>query len=280
MHLGIIGCGSIGSRHARNAVAMGHVVELVDRDASRRSVLFDELSGAVVNGCIAYAGSHSSTIGHDVLRADAVLICTPATTHAEVARELLALGYAGPLMVEKPLALSVEDCAVFREWPHPTTMVGYNLRFHPEVAWLREAVPSPREVSTHINWDGRKYGNPLFEASHEIDLLRWLGCGDELRHVERFLNNNFILDFGERSWMEIDAESQGYRRWWFVENEHRSATVFFENPEELGTDMYRAELAHFLACVEKNEPTITPFADGIRVVEVCEQALKMAQEAV
>src|SRR6185503_17459921 len=110
----------------RNAMALGVDVVPVDTDHQR-------------------AASLAFSIGVDgwseQLRAfdgvDGVLICTPAATHEEVAEQLLRNGYAGPLSTEKPLALK-SDARIFREWPHATTMVGYNWRFHPEVAPLIE----------------------------------------------------------------------------------------------------------------------------------------------
>src|SRR4051812_6503503 len=73
----------------------------------------------------------------DFTSADAALICTPASTHEYMAQLLLAIGYRGPLFVEKPLTLpEYPKASVFRTWPHPVTMVGYNWRFHPEVAPL------------------------------------------------------------------------------------------------------------------------------------------------
>jgi len=39
---------------------------------------------------------------------------------------------------------------------------------------------------------------------------------------------------------------------------------------------YRAELQHFLMCVESEQPTVCPFSQGLRVVEICEQVRRRA----
>jgi predicted dehydrogenase len=237
MKVGIIGLGSIGTRHAKNALALSHSVSA-----------FDPLG---------FSPSDVVMVSHleMLCSSDAILICTPAATHATVAQSLLQYGYRGPLFCEKPLALSVADCEVFRDWPHPTTMVGYNLRFHPIVRTWKD-MGGWTEGAFCVRCDNSKYHNDIFELSHELDLACWLGVAPDHRG--------------------LIGHSDFYLRHWMLRRDGARVEAAFYSPESLGTQMYVDELAHFLDCAAKGMPTITPFADGIRVVQVCEDAMKMA----
>jgi predicted dehydrogenase len=159
MRVAIFGGGSIGARHAMNLRNSGVLTCVLDVDPTRGAApeMFDPRWP------------------------DAVIIATPAATHEAVATTLLACGYSGPLFVEKPLALR-SAAPVFRDWPHPVTMVGYNWRFHPEVAPLSALLASGGtlhlDMRTDIaKWPGAAYSDPLLECSHEVDLAyAWLGA--------------------------------------------------------------------------------------------------------
>ena len=160
MRVAIIGLGSIGQRHARNVQALGHTVLPFDVDQTR--------------------GQHLAYLPNAL---DAAMICTPVATHAQVARDLLSIGFQRALFVEKPLAPSVADCAVFETWPHPNVMVGYNWRWN-EDYWALDQVAEEHPAAVRVyrcltnmaHWPGQHYGDPLLECSHEIDLaLKWLG---------------------------------------------------------------------------------------------------------
>lgn len=169
MRVTVIGAGSIGSRHARNLKALGCDVTLVDQPESKAVVVAFQLD-------VQSAYDSEEAVAANP---DAVLICTPAKTHAAVARQLLACGYAGPLFVEKPLALSVEDAEVFRMWPHPVVQVGYNWRFNQDIAaWMKGSWRNAilRCDTDAARWPGRDYGPMLLECSHELDLAWFAGA--------------------------------------------------------------------------------------------------------
>lgn len=240
MRVGVIGLGSIGKRHAANAREMGHVVCFYDP-------MVDNQPPHMIR---------ATEIGVIADFSEAVLICTPAVTHADVAAQLRIEGYRSALFVEKPLALSVEECAIFREWPSPVTMTGYQLRFHPVARALKQ-IGGWVHGMFGCRCNNSKYGNDLFELSHEIDLALWLGVEPNPGY--------------------LDGQAQDYSRSWYADQAGLALGVQFSTPEALGTEMYHAELAHFLDCVEKNVPTITPFSDGIRVVQICEDAMAGAR---
>ncbi len=260
MKVGIIGLGSIGTRHALNVIALGHEVLPFDTAKS-------EISSA----------AHWQRI---VCDSDAVLICTPASSHAFDARSLLEEGWDGPLFVEKPLALSSEECDVFRTWPHPTTQVGYMLRFHPATSVMRHIGPRDVRLISRCDmttWPGSAYGSPLLEMSHEIDLATYIGAGSLQGGFQ--CDDDVSLRFGGGDIVVfLNWAAADYQRSWRVHGTLGSLVLDYSTPDQLGFQMYRDEIAHFLDCAEKGIPTITPFADGLRVLDVCEQAERLAKQ--
>lgn len=115
MRIGILGYGSIGSRHGRNLTALGHKIIIHDPDMA------DSLPKDVV-----------------IEKSDAVVIASPTVSHAG---DILLCKQAGkPCLVEKPIANTWHG-KDHKFLKHPL-LVGYNLRFHPCVVkakeWLNE----------------------------------------------------------------------------------------------------------------------------------------------
>jgi myo-inositol 2-dehydrogenase/D-chiro-inositol 1-dehydrogenase len=126
---------------------------------------------------------------------DAVAVCVPPQFHAEVGRAALAAGKH--VLIEKPLALSLEECDILSECAASTrslkVMVGFNLRWHRLVRAAREVIRRRelgdlklvRTVFTSgvrlrddfADWRRRPEagGGALFELGmHHFDLLRFL----------------------------------------------------------------------------------------------------------
>ncbi len=265
MNLAIFGGGSIGQRHAKNARTLGHFAAVFDTDPER--------------------GHHEAMFSPDEY--EAVLICTPASTHEDVAIALLDDGYRGPLFVEKPLTLSTR-ATIFRAWPHLVTMTGYNWRFHPEIAPL-EAL-ARRQASVHFDcrtdmrtWPGRSYGPPVLECSHEIDLAcAWLGdpiylMGGALTDAGAWLQmqhprGTSVVDirWQAEALRQLTIHCQGLTSI----HARMSAAPIAVLPEVEApalTESYVLELQHFLDCVRAGTPTACPFSDGLRVVGICER---------
>ncbi|MEX0884941.1 MAG: bi-domain-containing oxidoreductase [Phycisphaeraceae bacterium] len=131
----------------------------------------------------------------DVLADDAVDAVFVVTRHDEHAREVIAAIEAGKhVFVEKPLALSAGELARIDEALRergdgaPLVMVGFNRRFSPAAAAVREhfaAVDAPLTASVRFNagaippgeWvqdDEQGGGRIVGEACHGIDLASYL----------------------------------------------------------------------------------------------------------
>lgn len=128
VRVGVIGAGNMGAHHVRTYSMLGGVCELRglhDADAARAS----DVAGKFATNIY---GSIESLL-EDV---EAVSICTPSALHVEHA--LLALDAGVDILVEKPVALGVEEAgrlvaAVSESERLPVVQVGHIEHFNPAV---------------------------------------------------------------------------------------------------------------------------------------------------
>jgi predicted dehydrogenase len=119
----IVGCGSIGRRHAGNLRSAG-VQRLYVVDADR----------AAAARLAADAGAEACASLDEALSrgAASAFVCTPTNMHVEHAMRAVAAD--AHVFVEKPLSYSADEVAqlvALAEDRHVVTMVGCNMRFHP-----------------------------------------------------------------------------------------------------------------------------------------------------
>lgn len=170
----VIGYGSIGQRHARVLGGLGVEVAVVSRRPVEGAFAAHRDIGAALAGPMP----------------DMAVIADETARHRASLAALRAGGFAGPVLVEKPVFERVTpgdpraDDAVF---------VGYNLRFHPLAQalkqWLegKRAIAAQLHVGQHLaDWrPGRDHrtgysakaalgGGALRDLSHELDLALWL----------------------------------------------------------------------------------------------------------
>lgn len=183
----VLGCGSIGTRHARNLVQLGVQRPLIYdpvREAAAR--IAEEVGGVVVD-------SEEEGLSR---RVDCVIVANP--THLHVGSALLAARAGCHLFVEKPLGHNEEglvDLCELAERQGLITLVGCNMRFHPGPAYIRALIDAGslgkllfgRFVTGSYlpEWrPGKDYratysaskamgGGCLLDCIHEVDLARW-----------------------------------------------------------------------------------------------------------
>jgi predicted dehydrogenase len=137
----VVGVGYLGRHHARilSSIEGATLAAVVDTNGPRAA----EIAAGV--------GARAFTNARDILdQADLVSIATPTDTHAEIAS--LFLDHGIPVLVEKPLARSVDEAdAIIRAAARTGTVlaVGHTERFNPAVIAARPAVKDPGFIEVH-----------------------------------------------------------------------------------------------------------------------------------
>lgn len=200
--IGIVGCGrAAGSLHlpALGRVRGAAVVALCDRDP----VALRRLSAGCADAN-AYADFRALL---DDPRVALVAVCVPAAEHAEIA--VAALQAQKHVLVEKPLALTLEDCDRLVERGRRAdsagirSAVGFNLRSHRLLRQAKAIVQSGRLGEIELlrllwtaDWSGMprapwhvvrgEGGGALLEiGAHQADLARWL-LESEVEQIHAF----------------------------------------------------------------------------------------------
>ncbi len=135
--VGMLGCGNWGINHVRALVAEPtatlHLV--CDPSEAARSRCRSRAFKATITSSV-------DEVIHDE-RVDAVVIASPAITHAELAGQALRAGKH--VLVEKPIALNGADAAELRDLARDrklTLAVGHLMLYHPAVELLRKLLRS------------------------------------------------------------------------------------------------------------------------------------------
>ncbi len=152
MKILVIGCGSIGKRHAGNAANAGCDVAVFDHDAAKAEgaaeTVFDSLDAALA------------------WQPDGVVVATPHKSHLEVASKALDVG--AHVLVEKPISHDLENVdglLAQAQKRGKQIFVVSNMRFHPAVSALRDALPRIGAV----RYARAQYGNYLPNMRPDAD---------------------------------------------------------------------------------------------------------------
>lgn len=130
---GVIGAGSWGKNHVRTIAGMADVelTAICDSSPAIREKLSKQYPGAFV----------TDSIDEVLRRVDAVIVATPARTHATVGLQAIEAGI--PTLVEKPFALTVQDAerlADLAERRSVPLLVGHLLEYHPVIERLKAMI--------------------------------------------------------------------------------------------------------------------------------------------
>jgi predicted dehydrogenase len=276
----VIGCGSIGSRHARNLRQLGAEVGLYDVDPKASQPRVDGQSETF------------GTLEPALAWAESLVVATPAPFHVGhlahgIARKL-------PTFVEKPLALTADktlrDIAALATLILVPVQVGYNLRFH--TAWralhdiVRDgAVGIPDHGRFVVRsdmraWPGREYADALAECSHEIDQALWcLGPATCVGAARAGAGAQWDLLLAHRSGATSTIHINGV-----AGADHRSAVIsgtddtagFVWDRHGGGDEMYVDEMAHFLEVAAGAAAPTCTLQDGLAVLDIMDQARRLA----
>ncbi|MGE0502785.1 MAG: inositol 2-dehydrogenase [Rhizobiaceae bacterium] len=184
IRFGLLGAGRIGKVHAQ-AVASNPNARLVAiADAFEKPA--KELAGRY--------GAEVRTIDQieTAKDIDAVIICTPTDTHADLIERFARAGKA--IFCEKPIDLDVKrvkKCLAVVEKTKATLMVGFNRRFDPHFAAVRQAIDDGQIGTVEmVTITSRDPGAPSYDyiprsggifrdmTIHDLDMARFL-LGEE-----------------------------------------------------------------------------------------------------
>lgn len=184
VRFGLLGAGRIGKVHAR----------AISGDPKARLAAVADAFPQAANDLAGAYGCDVRTIDDIEAAADidAVVICTPTDTHADLIERFARAGKA--IFCEKPIDLSlqrVKDCLAVVEETGATLMVGFNRRFDPHFGAVRKAIDDGAigEVEM-VNITSRDPGPPPFDyiprsggifrdmTIHDFDMARFM-LGEE-----------------------------------------------------------------------------------------------------
>lgn len=237
----ILGLGSIGTRHAKNLKAMGHVVMGWDSDGLRRTEA-SKIGIAIGEGA-------------KIPNADALLVCTPTSEHW--AGICYGAMYKKHTFVEKPLHTHIpsvleQTIATMKE-KNLVVMVGNMLRFHPEVRRVKPLIRQPYSALFQVLQRNDRYKDPvvLNWGAHEIDLACYLlgpakvigAKGNEGRCAVTLLHNNEVKSVISMDYWMV-PEMRGFE---IAEKDRSIHEADLRLPD--WNDVYIAEMQEFIMAI-------------------------------
>lgn len=197
LSIAVLGAGRIGKVHA----------EAIGATPGARLVAVADAHVPSAEDLSARHGCRVSTIEEIVASADvdAVAICTPTDTHADLIERFARAGK--PIFCEKPIDLSLERvraCLAVVEETGTPLMIGFNRRFDPHFAAVKRAIDDGRigaveQVALtsrdpglpHLDYLPRSGGLFRDMTIHDFDMARFL-LGEEVETV--FAATSVLVD--------------------------------------------------------------------------------------
>jgi len=285
MKLVVVGLGSIGKRHSNNLKVLGHEVISCHRNDNLKKILEKE-------------------------KPDGVLVCNPTSMHLKPAMTAAEAGVN--IFVEKPISHNlkgIDKLLATVKKKKLILMVGYNLRFEPELAKIKKQL-SQKSIGKiklakifvgsylpdwHPNEDHRQSysakkdlgGGVLLDLSHEINYAIWffgkaktvkakLKKAAELEiETEAVADLEVEFESGVKAQIHLDYVSREHKRSLEVKGDKGFLNWDYAAIKNSGWDsneMYVEEIKSFIQAIkEKNKPRISG-DEAKHVLEIIEAA--------
>jgi myo-inositol 2-dehydrogenase/D-chiro-inositol 1-dehydrogenase len=192
--IGIIGAGGVGCIHAA-ILAKDSRVKLqsfFDLEADRAQTMANR-----------FGGDAARSLEELVQKCDAAFVCTPNTTHEQVAMAVLEAGKH--VFCEKPFALNLDSATRLRDGAARSGViyqVGHNRRFAPVYKVLKQAIDSNelRPLSVHAKMNRGELVNPPWVWNASL-------TGGFLYETPVHMFDLMTFFFGKVEWVEVCARS-------------------------------------------------------------------------
>lgn len=205
---GLTGCGKVAHLHAAAlaAVPEAHFVSVCSRSQEKADAFASQY------GVAGYADLQTMI---DQERLQVLIICAPHPNHAEPA--IIAARAGVNLLIEKPLASTVEDCDAILEAARSAGVKVATVsqrRFYPPAMRIHDAIADGklgnpmlgmatlfgwrdeayyRSDAWRGTWDGEGGGVLVNQAPHQLDMLLWyMGEMDEVFGYWANMNHPYI----------------------------------------------------------------------------------------
>ena len=175
----VIGCGSIGRRHAR-LLSERKDVRLLLADSNAHSLK----EAASESRCVKAYARYTDALSD---RVHGAIICTPDALHVDMAEKVLLSGACA--LIEKPAAVNAAQASRLMTLEREQSiLVGYMGRFHPQLGQVK-AMLEGGELGTILygNASVYTYGTLLCAKSAYRDTERWSLVIDYTHEID-FLN--------------------------------------------------------------------------------------------
>lgn len=292
MKIAIIGAGSIGSRHARILQDLKHEVVIVSSHVNNQlnTVKYKSISDALKSEQFEY-----------------VVVASKTSQHVNDLDELRKAKFMGKVLIEKPLFAATEKLAKNK---FEFAGVGYNLRFHPAISWLRETMPQLGQISSANFYIGQylpswrknnKYqnsssatiasgGGVLRDLSHELDLVQYFfgdwshltSTGGKFSNLEIETDDTFSILMQSKTCQAISIQLNYLDR-----IKQRNITIngdkgtiridllsglaqFNDTTQVFNADLDHTYVAEHKAMIARDPKTICSIAEALTVVKTIE----------
>lgn len=292
MKIAIIGAGSIGSRHARILQDLKHEVVIVSSHVNNQhnTVKYKSISDALKSEQFEY-----------------VVVASKTSQHVNDLDELRKAKFMGKVLIEKPLFAATEKLTKNK---FEFAGVGYNLRFHPAISWLRETMPQLGQISSANFYIGQylpswrknnKYqnsssatissgGGVLRDLSHELDLVQYFfgdwshltSTGGKFSNLEIETDDTFSILMQSKNCQAISIQLNYLDR-----IKQRNITIngdkgtiridllsglaqFNDTTQVFNADLDQTYVAEHKAMIARDPKTICSIAEALTVVKTIE----------
>jgi len=191
---GIVGAGGVGCIHAA----------ILAKDSRVKLQSFFDIEAARAQTMASRFGGHAARSIEELLQeCDAVFVCTPNTTHEQVAMKVLEAGKH--VFCEKPFALNLDSATRLRDRAVRSGViyqVGHNRRFAPVYKVLKQAIESNelRPLSVHAKMNRGELVNPPWVWNASL-------TGGFLYETPVHMFDLMTFFFGKVEWVEVSARS-------------------------------------------------------------------------